>query len=109
MLILPPVNQITEENLEDNWKKLKIYYGGETTFAKIKERLAKYMNRKTGVQLIPEDLHLWKPEFSFSLKGKLQRRILEAKAELDSNKVSETRNFPGISIDDYSRELVSTY
>ena len=31
--VLPPVDQITKQELEDMGKPVKIYYGAETTFA----------------------------------------------------------------------------
>ena len=108
VLVLPPINQITDESLDDIGKPQKIYYGGETTFADVKERLVKYMNKAFG-QRVPDDLHLWKPEFKYTIRKSLYASILKAKADLQIGLTSESRIFPGTRIDEYARELVATY
>ena len=55
-----------------------------------------------------DDVHLWKPEFKFTIRKSLYERILEARADME-RVGCESRIFPGTRIDEYVRELVTTY
>lgn len=55
-----------------------------------------------------DDVHLWKPEFKFTIRKSLYGRILEARADME-RVGCESRIFPGTRIDEYVRELVTTY
>ena len=82
-LILPTLDQITEDTLGDIGKPKKIYYNANTTFADVKGRLIKYLNYTVGLNVTKEDVHLWKPEFKYTIKSTLYRMILENKKALD--------------------------
>ena len=80
MLILPPVDQITDESLAEIGKPIKVYYNSKTTFQEMKMRLIHYLNQQKGSDdtlLKNEDVHLWKPEFKYTIKSNLFRLILE--------------------------------
>ena len=78
LLILPTLDQITEETLNDIGKPKKIYYGNNTTFAGIKNRLVRFLNMSPeGCSVTNEDIHLWKPDFKYTIKSTLFSLILE--------------------------------
>jgi len=45
--ILPSVDRLTADSLNELGRPKKIYYGHDTTFQMVKERLVRFLNRKT--------------------------------------------------------------